>query len=77
MSKRFFGDIGPVRFEGVKSDNPYAYGHYDPARVALGKTMAEQLCPAVCYWRNFASRILHDLAPVVRYPRWEPDALMS
>ena len=25
MSKRFFGDIGPVRFEGLKSDNPYAY----------------------------------------------------
>ena len=33
MSKRFFGDIGPVRFEGAKSDNPYAYRHYDPARA--------------------------------------------
>ena len=43
MSKRFFGDIGPVRFEGAKSDNPYAYSHYDPSRVVMGKTMAEQL----------------------------------
>ncbi len=33
MSKRFFGDIGPARFEGLKSDNPHAYRHYDPARV--------------------------------------------
>ena len=54
MSKRFFGDIGPVRFEGPKSDNPYAYRHYDPARVVMGKTMAEHLRPAVCYWHNFA-----------------------
>ncbi len=54
MSKRFFGDIGPVRFEGLKSDNPYAYRHYDPARVVMGKTMAEHLRPAVCYWHNFA-----------------------
>jgi xylose isomerase len=36
MSKRFFGDIGPVRFEGLKSDNPYAYRHYDPSRVVMG-----------------------------------------
>ncbi len=54
MSKRFFGDIGLVRFEGLKSDNPYAYRHYDPSRVVMGKTMAEHLRPAVCYWHNFA-----------------------
>src|ERR1700691_230424 len=54
MSKRFFGDIGPVRFEGLTSDNPYAYRHYDPSRVVMGKTMAEHLRPAVCYWHNFA-----------------------
>ena len=49
MSKRFFGDIGPVRFEGLKSDNPYAYRYYDSARVVAGKTMVEHLRPAVCY----------------------------
>ena len=37
MSKRFFGDIGPMRFEGLKSDNPYAYRHYDPSRVVDGE----------------------------------------
>ena len=53
MTKRFFGDIGPVRYEGPKSDNPFAFRHYDPARVVMGKTMAEHLRPAVCYWHNF------------------------
>ena len=54
MSKRFFGDIGPVRYEGPKSANPFAFRHYDPGRVVMGKTMAEHLRPAVCYWHNFA-----------------------
>jgi xylose isomerase len=54
MSKRFFGDIGPARYEGPRSDNPFAFRHYDPARMVMGKTMAEQLRPAVCYWHNFA-----------------------
>ncbi|MBV8106844.1 MAG: xylose isomerase [Hyphomicrobiales bacterium] len=54
MTKRFFGDIAPVRYEGPKSDNPFAFRHYDPARVVMGKTVAEHLRPAVCYWHNFA-----------------------
>ncbi len=54
MTKRFFGDIGPVRYEGPNSDNPFAFRHYDPARIVMGKTMAEHLRPAVCYWHSFA-----------------------
>ncbi|HLX97541.1 MAG TPA: xylose isomerase, partial [Roseiarcus sp.] len=54
MSKRFFGDVKPVKYEGPKSDNPYAYRHYDPSRKVMGKTMAEHLRPAVCYWHSLA-----------------------
>ena len=54
MSTGFFGDIAPVRFEGPKSDNPLAYRHYQADRTVFGKTMAEHLRPAVCYWHNFA-----------------------
>ena len=54
MATGFFGDIGPVRYEGATSENPLAYRHYDPTRVVMGKTMAEHLRPAVCYWHNFA-----------------------
>ena len=53
MSKRFFGDIGPIAYEGPKSENPLAFRHYDPNRAVLGKTMAEHLRPSVCYWHNF------------------------
>jgi xylose isomerase len=54
MPTGFFGDIAPVRFEGAKSANPLAYRHYDSKKSVAGKTLAEHLRPAVCYWHNFA-----------------------
>ena len=32
----FFGGLKPIRFEGAKSDNPFAYRHYDADAVVLG-----------------------------------------
>ena len=54
MATGFFGDIAPIRYEGSTSENPLAYRHYDATRVVMGKTLAEHLRPAVCYWHNFA-----------------------
>ncbi len=53
MSASFFADIEPIKFEGVSSRNPLAYRYYDKTRVVLGKTMAEHLRMAVCYWHTF------------------------
>ncbi len=77
MAKRFFGDTGPVRYEGSDSDNPFAFRHYDPARVVMGKTMAEQLRPSVCYWHSFAW-MGSDMfgAPTFERP-WEGDDMKS
>ena len=77
MSTRFFGGIGPVRFEGAESDNPFAFRHYDPARMVMGKTMAEHLRPAVCYWHNFAW-MGSDMfgAPTFQRP-WEGDDMKA
>ena len=77
MAKRFFGDIGPVRYEGPDSDNPFAFRHYDPARVVMGKTMAEHLRPSVCYWHNFAW-MGSDMfgAPTFERP-WEGDDMKA
>ena len=49
----YFDHIAPIRYEGPESDNPLAFKHYDPDEVVLGKTMAEQLRVAVCYWHTF------------------------
>jgi xylose isomerase len=53
MAASFFKDIEPVKFEGAGSVNPLAYHYYDKDRIVMGKTMAEHLRFAVCYWHTF------------------------
>jgi xylose isomerase len=48
----YFPDVDRVRYEGPETANPLAYRWYDPARIVLGKPMAEQLRIAVCAWHN-------------------------
>lgn len=50
--KPFFPDTA-IAYEGPESNNPLAYRWYDPACEVLGKTMADQLRIAVCYWHTF------------------------
>jgi xylose isomerase len=50
----FFADIDEgVPYEGPASDNPLAFRWYDADRVVAGRTMAEHLRVAVCYWHSF------------------------
>ena len=48
-----FSNIAPVRFEGPKTSNEYAFRVYDKDRKVLGKPMQEWLRCAVCYWHSF------------------------
>jgi xylose isomerase len=54
MTQNIFESFDKVRYEGPGSDNPLAFRHYDPDRIVLGKTIAEHLRVAVCYWHSFA-----------------------
>ena len=49
----YFDKIEKVKYEGADSTNPFAYKHYNANEVILGKTMAEHLRLAVCYWHTF------------------------
>lgn len=49
----YFEHIAPITFEGVHGNNPLAFHHYDANREILGKSMAEHLRLAVCYWHTF------------------------
>ena len=53
MTASIYADLPFVRYEGPDSRNPLAYRWYDPQRVVLGRTLAEHLRPAVCYWHTF------------------------
>ncbi len=50
----FFPQVpGPIPYEGPDSRNPLAFKHYDAGRMVGGKSMADHLRFAVCYWHTF------------------------
>ena len=50
----FFDGIAKIAYEGADSDNDFAFRHYNPDEVVLGKRMEEHLRFAVAYWHSFA-----------------------
>ncbi|MBJ7537679.1 xylose isomerase [Marinomonas transparens] len=48
-----FENVPFIKYEGPESNNPFAFKHYDADKVLMGKTMAEHLRMAACYWHNF------------------------
>lgn len=53
MSK--FPNVPQIRYEGRTSTNPFAFKHYNPEEVVLGKPMAEHLRFAVAYWHTYVA----------------------
>ena len=50
----FFKNIGKIKYEGPNSENDYAFRHYNPSEIVMGKTLEEHLRFAVAYWHSFA-----------------------
>ena len=50
----FFKGIPAIKYEGVDSTNEFAFRHYNPDEVLLGKPMKDHLRFAVAWWHSFA-----------------------
>ncbi|MGV8985299.1 MAG: xylose isomerase [Cypionkella sp.] len=50
----FFKDIPAIKYEGPNSTNEFAFRHYNPDEVVMGKRMEDHLRFAVAYWHSFA-----------------------
>ena len=37
----FFKNIGKIKYEGPNSENDYAFRHYNPSEIVMGKTLEE------------------------------------
>jgi xylose isomerase len=48
-----FAAVDRIPYEGPASDNPLSFKHYNPQEIVLGKSMADHLRIAVCYWHSF------------------------
>src|ERR1051325_8636670 len=51
--KQYFKSIPEIKFEGVESDNPFAFRWYDENKVVAGKTLKEHFKFACAYWHSF------------------------
>ena len=50
----FFKGIAPVRYEGPETTNEFAFRHYNPDELVMGKRVEDQLRFAVAWWHSFA-----------------------
>ena len=50
----FFKGIPTIRYEGPDSTNEFAFRHYNPDEMVMGKRMEDHLRFAVAYWHSFA-----------------------
>lgn len=50
---KYFKNVSKIKYEGPKSDNPFAFKYYNPEEVIDGKTLKEHLRFAIAYWHTF------------------------
>ncbi|PXW70845.1 D-xylose isomerase [Loktanella sp. PT4BL] len=50
----FFKGIPAITYEGPSTDNDFAFRHYNPDEVVMGKAMKDHLRFAAAYWHSFA-----------------------
>jgi xylose isomerase len=50
----FFQNIPAITFEGAETDNDFAFRHYNPDEMLMGKPMKDHLRFACAYWHCFA-----------------------
>ena len=50
----FFNGISKVHYEGPDSDNEFAFRHYNPDELVLGKRMEDHLRFSAAYWHSLA-----------------------
>ncbi|MEO0343871.1 MAG: xylose isomerase [Pseudomonadota bacterium] len=50
----YFKGIPSISYEGPESENEFAFRHYNPDEVVMGKRMEDHLRFAVAWWHSFA-----------------------
>lgn len=69
-NKEAYPEIGQIKYEGQKSDNPLAFKWYDPEAVVAGKKMKDYLRFAVAYWHTFCGDGTDPFGSQTRFYPW-------
>ena len=73
----YFPNVEKVKFEGTQSTNPFAFRHYNPDEIVLGKTMKEHLRFAVAYWHTFTQDGSDPFGAATNIRTWLSDDSME
>ncbi|MBT5186535.1 MAG: xylose isomerase [Kordiimonadaceae bacterium] len=68
--RKYFGEISKIQYEGPESDNLLAFKFYDENKMIGGKTMAEHLRFAACYWHTFCGTGGDPFGPGTQIFEW-------
>lgn len=86
---KFYSITDPIKYEGPDSKNALAYRWYNPKQKVLGKSMAEHLRFAVCYWHTLCwpgtdpfggetfNRQWHNMADPMAAARMKADVMFE
>lgn len=67
----YFPNVPEIKYEGRDSKNPFAYKHYNPKEVVLGKTMEEHLRVSVAYWHTFNANGTDSFGAGTAVRKWD------
>ncbi len=67
----YFPMIKEVKYEGPRTEKPFAYRHYDPEQEILGKPMKEHLRFAAAYWHTMTQDGSDPFGDPVNIRSWE------
>ena len=70
----FYSITDPIKYEGPNTTKDLAYRWYNPAQKVMGKTMAEHLRFAVCYWHTLCWPGLDPFGGETFLRPWHHDA---
>lgn len=68
---QYFPDVPAIKYEGPDSTNPLAFRHYNPTEKVDGKTMADHLRFAVCYWHTLCGTGSDPFGPGTMQRPWD------
>lgn len=73
----YFPAIDKVKYEGPETENPFAFRHYDPEQMIMGKSMKEHLRFAAAYWHTMTQDGSDPFGDPVNIRLWEGKTSME
>ena len=73
----YFSTVDKINYEGVTTENPMAFRHYNASEMVMGKTMKDHLRFAVAYWHTMTQDGSDPFGSPTNIRTWEGSTPME